>query len=53
MGKPQIYINVSQTIAVTIIGTAVFSYIFNKDLREDVNNVILGIRNNTIYAYKS
>lgn len=42
MPRPQLYINVSQTMAIGTIAVFVLSYIFRKDFRQDVNDVLIG-----------
>lgn len=42
MPRPQLYINVSQTMAIGTIAVFVLSYVFRKDFRQDVNDVLTG-----------
>ena len=44
MARPQFYVNVSQTIAVTLAATTVLSYIFNiKGFRDDLNRTLVAM----------
>lgn len=49
MTRPQLYINVSQTMAVGLLGLTVISYIFNKAFRKDVNDTIKSVANGDSY----
>lgn len=41
MRMPQLYINVGQTIGMTVLATVTFSYIFDyRGFRKDVNDLI-------------
>lgn len=45
MRMPQLYINVSQTIAITTLAGTVLCYIFDyKNFRHDVNELVSGLR---------
>ena len=50
MGRPQFYINVSQTIAVGTIALFIGSYIFRKGFRDDVNDMLKGISSRAYYC---